>query len=147
MISRKHEMKPKRAGMPGRNYYIAAVIIVVLAIIFVLAQQEPLSVDGKNGKDHAPTREQVIARLVPHLDAEAELANSSYKNSKPAVELLSAETLAQKLSKDPQIYSGAKAGNYEVRYNDLLVFFDYDANRVSGIFIIDTVTMGNPPQK
>jgi len=131
-------MKKNGSGKSRRNYYIAVAIIAVLAVIFVLAQQEPLLVNGKNGGVSA---EQVIARLLPHLKAEPELANSNYETEKPAIELLSAKILAEKVAKEPLVYASAKAGNYEIRYNNLLVFFDYSADKVNGIFIVDSVSV------
>lgn len=165
MKSKHGAAKHKAKAKSKRNYCIAAIIIVVLAIIFVLAQQEPVSVNGKdktvpdanadlapNKTDtnpapaSAPTNEQVIAKLKPHLGAEPELENSSYKKSAPTIELLSKESLAKRALENPAVYAGAKAGDYEIRYNDLLVLFDYEADRISGIFIIDNVTIGNLPQ-
>ena len=156
----KHEAAKRRAESKlKRNYCIAAIIIVVLALIFVLAQQEPVSVNGKSGSGNgaktilpapkaiAPTNEQVISKLAHHLDAEPELADSSYKKSSPTVELLSSESLAKKALENSAVYAGAKAGDYEIRYNDLLVLFDYEADKVAGMFIIDNVTIGNLPQK
>jgi hypothetical protein len=111
--------------MEKTNQLIMAIFIIIIVIIVAIIIEKTISKDEEEN-------------LFERLNSFSQL-----KGKEPLeITKLTQEEIDIKSQQYPVIYSDAKEGDYLIKYENLLVLYDYQNNEIKKEFNLQSITIG-----